>query len=139
MPWIYRNVAEPSLRLIAGMTAKVCDVSIECVLGHDTRRGVVRARQMAHLIAHRITSRSLAAIGYYIGRTDHGTVLYGVHAAEDRVKEDADVAALHQRILALIVERHAAEMAARPKVRVRPKVRLRPAGTAVRVAAGGAA
>lgn len=128
-----RNPAEPRLRLIAQATAEVLGVPLEGLLAPGRSRSVARARQLAHLIACRITSRGSPDIGHCIGGVEHTTVLYGARAAEKRLKEDADLRALHQRVLELIAERHVAEVAARPKVQARPPA------AAVSVAAGGVA
>jgi len=111
-----RRTSEPRLRLIAATVAEMLGISMERLMGRDRSHAVSRARQLAHLIARQITTRSSPDIGFHIGGVEHGVVLHGARKAEERLKQDAGLRERHERIRALIDERHAAEMAARPKV-----------------------
>ena len=73
------------------------------IAGQRRHREVVRARQLALLLARRLTGHSLDALGGMVGGRDHSTVLYGIRQAEERLKRDEamkrELAELTQEIL----------------------------------------
>lgn len=116
--WKTRNPDEPRLRLIAQATAEVLGLRVEDLKGRDRRGGdrATHARQLAHLIARRLTTRSLQDIGHYIGGMHNTSVLGGIVVTEQRLTKDKALREAYVRIRALVKERHAVEVAKRPAV-----------------------
>ncbi len=56
------------------------------------QRQIAHARQMALLLGRRLTGHSLVALGGMVGGRDHSTVLYGIRQAEERLRDDPQVA-----------------------------------------------
>lgn len=52
---------------------------------------VARPRQVAMLLAKRLTRRSLPEIGFYFGGRDHTTVMHAVKVTEQRCGDDPDL------------------------------------------------
>lgn len=54
----------------------------------STRRGraAAHARQIGMYLARELTAHSLPMIGREFGRRDHTTVIYGIHAVEERMQ-----------------------------------------------------
>lgn len=58
------------------------------IAGKSRHRAVSRARQLALLLARRLTGHSSAALGTLVGGRDHSTVLYAIRMAEERAAAD---------------------------------------------------
>jgi hypothetical protein len=111
-----RDVAEPRFRLIGEVVAAEMGVPLRALMGAAPGgrppSQVAHARQTAQRIARRLTRRSLADIAYYLGQCSHSTVLQGIREAEKRLAADAVLAEKLARMLAVIGERHKAELEA---------------------------
>ncbi len=82
-----------ALARIVCMTAHVAGLDAETLRGPGRTQDVVRARQLAMLIAAALTGAGLARIGAALGGHDHTTVLHGLRRARERL-ETSDTAAL---------------------------------------------
>ncbi len=114
-----RHVVRLSNRLLEGEQVGGGEVAsfdrvLECVARHyglrpgdiagkRRSRPVAQARQAALMLARRLTSYSLEALGGMIGGRDHSTVLYSIRQAEERCSKDPafaqEIGQLSQEIL----------------------------------------
>jgi chromosomal replication initiator protein len=78
----------PSLRTIAGLSAKYFCLRISDLTSASRRRAVVQARAIAVFLARQLTGKSLEQIGAYFGGRDHTTVLHSFRSIEARVRTD---------------------------------------------------
>lgn len=64
-------------------------------LGKDGRNTTAfsHPRQIAMYLAAELTNHSLKRIGFYFGRRDHSTVIWGLQSAENRIAKDPKLAA----------------------------------------------
>ena len=78
----------PSLRTIAGLSAKYFGLRMSELTSPSRRRGVVQARGVAVYLARQLTGKSLEQIGVYFGGRDHTTVLHSFRSIETRLRSD---------------------------------------------------
>jgi chromosomal replication initiator protein len=79
----------PSLREIAGATAKYYSLKAGDLRGLSQRRSIVLARDMAIYLARWHTDASLKQIGRFFGRRDVSTIKHGYRQTETLLKTDA--------------------------------------------------
>lgn len=53
---------------------------------HRRARNAAHARQIGMYLARELTPHSLPVIGRAFGKRDHTTVMYGIHAVEERMQ-----------------------------------------------------
>lgn len=82
------GAAEPTLRQIAGLTARYFDLKIADLKSPARRRKLVTSRGVAMYLARQLTTNSLGQIGKYFGGRDHTTVLYGCRRTEALLHRD---------------------------------------------------
>jgi len=62
---------------------RVSDLRSSCKV-----RCIAHPRQLAMYLAHELTGKSYALIGYYFGGRDHSTVFWGCRQVEQRLRSD---------------------------------------------------
>ncbi len=65
-------------------------------------RSLARPRQIAMALAKALTDKSLPEIGQAFGGRDHTTVLHACKKVSELIRDDADVARDHERLLQLL-------------------------------------
>lgn len=86
--------AERVIRVVSEVTG----VTVESLKGLGREERVVRARQLAMLIARRMTTCGLLELASAFGKK-HAAVINGVKLAERRLEEDAGYAQLRDRVV----------------------------------------
>lgn len=86
-----QQVAAPSLREIAELTARYFSVTLRQLRSATRCRAVVLARAVAMYLARTRTASSLEQIGRYFGGRDHTTVAYGCRKTLDRLATEPEV------------------------------------------------
>jgi chromosomal replication initiator protein len=79
---------QPTLRQIAGLTARYFGLKIADLKSPARRRTLVASRGVAMYLARQLTTNSLGQIGKYFGGRDHTTVLYGYRRTEELLHRD---------------------------------------------------
>jgi chromosomal replication initiation ATPase DnaA len=88
------------VRDVVGATAIVTGVPRKQILGSARHRDTVRARQIAMIMARRLTDRSFLDVGHQFGR-DHSTVMHSIRHHSDKVSPQQAAAIVdHARRLA---------------------------------------
>ncbi len=82
---------QPSLRDIAGMTARQFSLTLRELRSRSRRHAVVTARAVAMYLARSLTTQSLNSIGRYFGCRDHTTVSYGCRKTEERLRSEPEI------------------------------------------------
>ncbi|MEX0677933.1 MAG: helix-turn-helix domain-containing protein [Pirellulales bacterium] len=82
------GAAKPTLRQIAGLTAKYFGLKVSELKGPARRRSLAAGRGVAMYLARQLTNSSLGQIGSYFGGRDHTTVLYGCRRTEKLLHRD---------------------------------------------------
>lgn len=85
------------LEHIIGLTAKVCGVTVEQILGCGRSDSVLSARQLAMFVARKNFTFCLSEIGAGFGKT-HATVIQAVRIVEKRLKGDKGFREQHERL-----------------------------------------
>ncbi len=80
-------------------TAHVADLDADTLRGAGRTAGVVRARQLAMLLAAALTGAPLAAIGAALGGRDHTTLHHGIKRAKERLAVCDDTALMAMGVL----------------------------------------
>jgi chromosomal replication initiator protein len=75
------------------------------ITGPRRPRDLVRARQMALMLARRLTGHSLYALGNMVGGRDHATVLHAIREAEARAAADPEWRGLADALAAAALAR----------------------------------
>ncbi len=88
---------------ILAAVAERCGVRPSDLTGPGRQRELVRARQLALLLARRHTEHSLTALGNMVGGRDHATVLHAVREAEQRCQHDLDWKRLVDEVAARVI------------------------------------
>ena len=82
------RTASPTLRQIAGLTAKYFGLTVLDLKSPARRRALVASRGVAMYLARQLTTSSLGQIGTFFGGRDHTTVLYGCRRTEKLLCRD---------------------------------------------------
>jgi Bacterial dnaA protein helix-turn-helix len=78
---------EPSIRLIAEVTAMRYGVTYTDLLSSRRQSHVVQPRHVALFLARKLTRHSYPTIGHRFGGRDHSSVIHAVRAVETRLQE----------------------------------------------------
>lgn len=78
----------PSVRTIAGLTAKYFGLTIAELKSPLRRQALVTARGVAMFLARELTDKSLDVIGAFFGGRDHTTVLHAYRRTQKLMAED---------------------------------------------------
>lgn len=98
------------LHAVATAVARRHGVSLARLRGRERAPAINVPRQVAMLVARRLTGATLSMIGRYFGGRDHTTALAAVRAAERREAEDPDLAALITEVAGEFQERDVKEV-----------------------------
>jgi chromosomal replication initiator protein len=79
--------------------AEFFDLRLSDMKAKRRTKTIAMPRQMAMYLARKYTDFSLPEIGEYFGGRDHTTVLYAINKIEQRVKKEAKIKELVERIL----------------------------------------
>ena len=79
---------EVSCNTIKRATAAHYDVTVNDLEGPWRVRNIVRARQVAMVLARYMTRQSYPAIGRHFGGRHHTTVMYAVTSIEEKIRTD---------------------------------------------------
>ncbi len=79
-----------TLAEIAFVVCSVFNVSLEDFTSSARPAAVCDARKAFYLLARELTNRSSGEIAKHVGGRDHGTALFGIKAAKDRVSVDSN-------------------------------------------------
>jgi chromosomal replication initiator protein len=82
------NAKVPSLREIAGLTAKYFGLRLAELKSPRRRQPLVAGRGVAMYLARQLTDKSLQQIGEFFGGRDHTTVLHGYRRTEKLLGRD---------------------------------------------------
>ena len=80
-------------------TAQVAGLDADTLRGAGRTAGVVRARQLAMLLAAALTGAPLTAVGAALGGRDHTTILHGTRRAKERLPVCDGTAQMAARVL----------------------------------------
>lgn len=83
-----KTAGMPSLRAIAGLTARYFGLTVAQLKSPMRRQALVTARGMAMYLARELTDKSLDEIGSFFGGRDHSTVLHSCRRVQKLVAED---------------------------------------------------
>lgn len=78
----------PTLKSISDATADRFHINRLDMKTKRRTHKITHPRQLAMLVASRLTCQSYSAIGRAFGNLDHTTVIYGVEQAQKRVESD---------------------------------------------------
>ncbi|MGN6135756.1 MAG: helix-turn-helix domain-containing protein, partial [Aureliella sp.] len=81
----------PDLNSIAKAVARRFRIKLPELRGSTRVARVVRARGLVILLARRLTSSSLQAIGDYFGGRDHSTILHACRKLEESLPSDPEL------------------------------------------------
>lgn len=84
---------QPAIRDILKAVAAAYNVSAWDIISQRRTNSVVPARQVTMYLARKLTLWSLPCIGRQLGGKDHTTVLHAIRRIEDRIPNDAALAA----------------------------------------------
>lgn len=87
------GVAVP-IEVVVRVVCKRFGILLRDLQSKKRNRGVAYPRQVAMVLARRLTDMSLVEIGAFFGGRDHTTVLYGLDTIERKEKCDGQVARL---------------------------------------------
>lgn len=90
--------AHQILRVVGGYR----QVTLDQLTGADRTRHIAWARQEAYWLLRRCTGLSCPRIGQIIGDRDHTTIMAGVRAVENRMRDDAAYRDEVQRMVASV-------------------------------------
>lgn len=93
-----RGPQRPGVHEIASATARHFSLRLSDLRGTSRRRPLVRARDVAMLLARSLTQQSLQRIGQYFGDRDHTTVLHACRKAEELLRTDPAIREAVERI-----------------------------------------
>ena len=85
------RAGSPTLRQIAGLTAKYFGLKVSDLKSPSRRRALVTSRGVAMYLTRQLTTSSLGQIGTFFGGRDHTTVLYGCRRTETLLRRDRAV------------------------------------------------
>ena len=97
-----READRPTLRTIAECTANEYGLRFEQLGARSRVNRVLRPRQVAMWLAHRVFGHKSEAVGRYFGGRDHSTVLYASNSIDRARQEHSALEAEIQRILVAI-------------------------------------
>jgi chromosomal replication initiator protein len=80
---------ENSLPSIAAATARYFELKVSELRSPVRRAKIVAARNVAIVLARKLTSKSLDEIGAYFGGRDHSTILHSLQKTEQLARSDA--------------------------------------------------
>jgi len=87
----FAGQSAPSLKEIAGATARHFGVTLGQMRSKSRRRAVVLARDTAIYLARELAGCTLPELGRYFGNRDHTTISHGYHKLKQMLLTDADV------------------------------------------------
>lgn len=91
-----RPTKPPTIDRVQQLTCEAFDVTPEDLVSAARNRRIVRARQVAMLLARRHTGATLPAIGERFGGRNHTTVMYACRTADERIQSDPATRAVVQ-------------------------------------------
>jgi hypothetical protein len=74
-----------TIRAVLEATAAHYGLTVDALLSDTRKQPLVRRRQIAMYVAHRLTGRSYPFIGDKMGGRDHTTILHGVRAVKSLI------------------------------------------------------
>jgi Bacterial dnaA protein helix-turn-helix len=78
-------IGRVSVASVLEATATHFGLTVEAVRSHVRTQPLVRRRQIAMYVAHKVTGRSSVFIARHVGGRDHTTILHGVRRVEARI------------------------------------------------------
>lgn len=81
-----------TLATIIGAVAVMFGMDPKLLTGHSRRHVYIVPRHLAYLLCHELTGHSFPMIARMFRGRDHSTIIYGIKATRERMKDDPNLA-----------------------------------------------